>query len=196
MMWDQRYGSEEYAYGTEPNEFLVAMAPRLPTGKVLCLGEGEGRNAVWLASQDHDVTAVDASRVGLEKAQRLAAERGVTITTVHSDLAAYDIDSDTWDGIVSVFCHLPPKLRADLHRCCVAGLRSGGLMLLEAYTPRQLGHGTGGPPVAELMMDEETLRAELAGLEFLHLQECEREIHEGAFHNGLGAVVQMVGRKP
>jgi SAM-dependent methyltransferase len=196
MMWDQRYGSEEYAYGTEPNEFLVAMAPRLPIGRVLCLGEGEGRNAVWLAGQGYDVTAVDVSRVGLEKAERLAAERGATITTVHADLAAYDIEPGIWDGILSVFCHLPPKLRANVHRRCVAGLRSGGVMLLEAYTPRQLGHGTGGPPVAELMMDEETLRAELAGLQFLHLQECEREIHEGAFHNGLGAVVQMVGRKP
>jgi SAM-dependent methyltransferase len=196
MMWDQRYGGEEYAYGTEPNEFLVAMASKLMIGRVLCLGEGEGRNAVWLAVQGYEVTAVDASRVGLEKAERLAAERGVTITTVHADLAAYDIEPEIWDGILSVFCHLPPTLRADVHRRCVAGLRSGGVMLLEAYTPRQLGHGTGGPPVAKLMMDEETLRAELAGLKFLHLQECEREIHEGTFHNGLGAVVQMAGRKP
>ena len=85
-------------------------------------------------------------------------------------------------------------LRADVHRRCVVGLRSGGVMLLEAScTPRQLGHGTGGRPLAELMMNEETLSAELAGLEFLNLQECEREIHEGAFHNGLGAVVQVVG---
>jgi SAM-dependent methyltransferase len=196
MMWDQRYGGEAYAYGTEPNDFLVAKAPELPMGRVLCLGEGEGRNAVWLAGQGHEVTALDASRVGLEKAERLAAERRVTITTVQSDLARYDIDPNAWDAIVSIFCHLPATLRADVHRRCVAGLRPGGVMLLEAYTPRQLGHGTGGPPVAELMMDEDTLRAELAGLEFLHLQECEREIHEGAFHNGLGAVVQIVGRKP
>ena len=114
-MWDQRYGGKEYAYGTEPNEFLVAMAPRLPMGRVLCLGEGEGRNAVWLAGQGYDVTAVDASRVGLEKAERLAAERGVTMTTVHSNLAAYDIEPGIWDGILSVFCHLPTTLRADVH---------------------------------------------------------------------------------
>ena len=195
-MWDQRYSGQAYAYGTEPNAFLVAMAPRLPTGRVLCLGEGEGRNAVWLAGQGYDVTAVDASGVGLEKARRLAAERGATITTVHSDLAEYDIEPGNWDGIVSVFCHLPPQPRADVHRMCVAGLCSGGVMLLEAYTPGQLVHGTGGPPTVELMMDSEILRKEFAGLEFLDLQECEREIHEGAFHNGLGAVVQMVVRKP
>ncbi len=195
-MWDQRYSSEDYAYGTEPNEFLVAMAPRLPAGRILCLGEGEGRNAVWLAGQGHEVTAVDASAVGLEKAQRLASSRGLTIMTVHADLATYPIEPAAWDGIVSIFCHLAPELRADLHRRCAVGLRHGGLMLLEAYTPRQVGRSTGGPPTVELMMDAETLRAELAGLDFLELRECEREVHEGAFHNGPGAVVQLVARKP
>lgn len=195
-MWDERYSSDDYAYGTEPNAFLAARASRLPRGHMLCLGEGEGRNAVWLAEQGHEVTAVDASAVGLEKARRLAASRGTTITTVHADLAEYPIEPGAWDGIVSIFCHLPPTLRADLHRRCVAGLRPGGLMLLEAYTPRQVGRGTGGPPSAELMMDAQTLRAELAGLDLMELQECEREVHEGAFHNGLGAVVQLVARKP
>ena len=195
-MWDERYSSDDYAYGTEPNAFLSARASRLPTGRMLCLGEGEGRNAVWLAERGHEVTAVDASAVGLEKARRLAASRGATITTVHADLAEYPIEPGAWDGIVSIFCHLPPTLRADLHRRCVAGLRPGGVLLLEAYTPDQVGRGTGGPPTAELMMDTETLSAELAGLDLLELQECEREVHEGAFHNGLGAVVQLVARKP
>ena len=195
-MWDQRYSSDTYVYGTEPNGFLITAAARLPPGKVLCLGEGEGRNAVWLAAQGHEVTAVDASGVGLRKAQRLAAERGVRITTVHADLAAFDIEPGAWDGIVSIFCHLPPALRADVHRRCVAGLRPGGVLLLEAYTPRQVSLGTGGPPTAELMMDAETLRTELAGLELLELRECEREVHEGEFHNGLGAVVQLVARRP
>ena len=195
-MWDERYSGETYAYGTEPNDFLIEMSGQLPTGKILCLGEGEGRNAVWLAQQGHEVTAVDASSVGLKKAQRLANSRGVQIKTVHADLSTFVVDSGTWDGVVSIFCHLPPGLRADVHRRCVAGLRPGGVMLLEAYTPRQLDYATGGPPTVELMMDSETLRIELAGLEFLHLRECERGIHEGPFHDGIGAVVQAVARKP
>ena len=195
-MWDERYSSAGYAYGTEPNGFLVATAPRLPAGRILCLGEGEGRNAVWLARQGYEVTAVDASRVGLQKAQRLAASHQVTITTVHADLAEYEIAPGHWDGIVSIFCHLPPALRSDVHRRCVDGLRPGGVMLLEAYTPKQLNLRTGGPATADLMMDVETLRTELAGLEFLDLLEREREIREGDFHQGLGAVVQLVGRKP
>ena len=194
-MWNERYSSDRYAYGMEANDFLVSMIDRLPGGKILCLAEGEGRNAVWLAEQGNEVTAVDASDIGLQKADRLAKARGVEITSVHADLADYDIGRQQWDAIISIFCHLPPDLRQDVHRRCVAGLRDNGMILLEAYTPSQLEYKTGGPPVAEMMMDMRSLRSELNGLEFLHLQECVREIHEGEFHNGPGAVVQALARK-
>ena len=195
-MWDQRYASDDYAYGIEPNDFLVEMIDKLPPGKVLCLGEGEGRNAVWLAEQGYHVTAVDASEVGLQKARKLAEKRGVDINTVHADLADFEIEPQHWDVIVSIFCHLPPELRRKVHQKCVLGLRRDGVMLLEAYTPAQLEHKTGGPPSAVMMMDKDTISTELDGLEFLHLQECEREIHEGEFHNGTGDVVQALARKP
>ncbi len=196
MMWDQRYSRDNYAYGTKPNDFLMEMSDKLPTGKVLCLAEGEGRNAVWLAEQGYQVTAVDASKVGLQKARKLAKARGVEITTVHADLADYDIGTQQWDAIISIFCHLPHDLRQDIHRRYVKGLRDKGIMLLEAYTPLQLEYKTGGPPVAEMMMDVQSLSSELIGLKFLHLQECVREIHEGEFHNGTGAVVQVLSKKP
>ena len=196
-MWDARYLGQTYVYGTEPNDFLVAWAGQLPAaGRILCLGEGEGRNAVWLAAQGYAPVAVDASAVGLDKARRLAEARGVAITTVHADLAEFAIEPESWDAMISIFCHLPPDLRATVHRRCVSGLRPGGVLLLEAYTPRQLGRGSGGPPTIELMMEGETLSAEFEGLEFLRLAECERAIHEGELHQGLGAVVQMVARKP
>ena len=194
-MWNQRYNTKAYAYGTAANDFLISMAARLPTGKILCLAEGEGRNAVWLAEQGNEVTAVDASDIGLKKAHKLAKSRGVTITTVHADLADYEIGTQQWDAIISIFCHLPPDLRRDVHRRCVNGLRDEGMILLEAYTPLQLEYKTGGPPVAEMMMDVQTLTSELIGLEFLHLQECLREIQEGEFHNGTGAVVQLLAKK-
>ena len=195
-MWDERYASEEYLYGREPNGFLVSMVDHLPKGQVLCLGEGEGRNGVWLARLGFEVTALDASGVGLAKARRLAEEHGVPLHTVHSDLAHYAIEPESWDGVISIFCHTPAELRRRVHRAVVAGLRPGGALILEAYTPRQLEFGTGGPPVVELMMDLDTLRGELAGLELLHAEETEREIHEGRLHTGRGAVVQIVARKP
>ena len=195
-MWDQRYSNNGYAYGTEPNDFLVSMLDKLPAGKVLCLAEGEGRNAVWLAQQGREVTAVDASEIGLEKALRLADARGVKIIVVHADLAVFEIEPLQWNVIVSIFCHLPPELRRAVHRSCVESLRPGGVLLPEAYTPAQLEFKTGGPPTVDMMMDAESLRNELAGLEFLHLQECVREVHEGEFHNGVGAIVQALTVKP
>jgi 2-polyprenyl-3-methyl-5-hydroxy-6-metoxy-1,4-benzoquinol methylase len=195
-MWDQRYSGADYVYGTQPNDFLRETRPQLPAGKLLSLAEGEGRNAVWLAQQGYDVTAVDASSVGLAKARRLAESQGVRVNWVHADLAAFDIGQQHWDVIVSIFCHLPAALRTSLHQACVAGLRPGGMFLLEAYTPRQLAFATGGPPTAELMMDSQTLRTELDGLQFVHLLETEREIHEGQLHHGMGAVVQLLAARP
>jgi len=114
-MWNERYSAPEYVYGTEPNAFLVEAAPLIPPGRVLALADGEGRNGVYLATRGHRVTSVDLSPVGLDKARRLAAERGVPIDTVVADLEDYVITPDSWQGIVSIFCHLPPPVRRRLY---------------------------------------------------------------------------------
>jgi len=193
--WDARYAEPGYAYGTEPNDFLVEVAARIPPGRVLCLGEGEGRNAAFLAARGFEVVAVDLSRVGLDKAAALARERGVRVTTVHADLKAFTIEPGAWAGIVSLWIHLPAAERAPLHRRCVAGLAPGGAFVLEAYTPRQLEFGTGGPQSAERMATLAALREELAGLDLEIARELDREVREGRFHDGMGAVVQVLGRK-
>ena len=196
-MWNRRYGDSDYFYGTEPNDFLAAEIGRLDgRHRVLSVAEGEGRNAVFMAARGLSVTAVDSSRTGLAKARRLAAERGVALAAICADLGAWVIPAGRWDGIVSIFCHPEPAIRERLHRGVVAGLRPGGLLLLEAYVPRQLEFGTGGPPRVELMVDAGILRRELDGLEFLRVQELEREIHEGRGHAGPSAVVQLIARKP
>ena len=192
-MWNNRYDTEAYVYGTEPNEFLKQQADRLPQGKILCLADGEGRNSVYLASLGYDVTAVDSSDVGLAKAQKLAAEKGVTITTQVADLADYDLGKNQWQGIVSIFCHLPPPLRKQVHGNINAALADSGVLLLEAYTPEQLQHGTGGPPNAAMMMTAADLPTELAGLQIDSCNELEREVLEGEGHSGTGAVVQLIG---
>lgn len=195
-MWNERYSAPGYAYGTEPNSFLAASAPTIPMGRVLSLADGEGRNGVYLASLGHAVTAVDASSVGLEKAQRLAAQRGVALTTLVADLQDFAISPRAWEGIVSIFCHLPPALRRRVHAQVVHGLVPGGLFILEAYTPAQLAHGTGGPSAVELLPALAVLREELAGLELVHAVELERDVHEGEFHRGRSAVVQIIARRP
>ena len=194
-MWDERYSTEEYAYGTKPNKFLEENVNHIPKGKVLSLAEGEGRNAVFLAKQGYSVTAVDASIVGLNKARKLAAENGVVVEFIHADLADYDLGENKWDGIVSIFCPLPSSLRKQLYKKVEAGLKRNGVYLLEAYTPDQLKHGTGGGSSVDVMQSKESLLLELAGLRFTHLSELEREVIEGKYHTGIGAVVQAIAIK-
>ena len=195
-MWDQRYAEEGYAYGERPLPFLVEMLPHLPVGETLCLAEGEGRNAVFLASHGFQVSAVDQSETGLAKARDLADRHGVSLTTTQADLANFDLGSKRWDLIVSIWAHLPSALRVPLHRQVVEGLRPGGALVLEAYTPGQLQFGTGGPGDVDLLMTLQGLRQELSGLELRVGREIEREVQEGKYHNGTSAVVQILAFKP
>lgn len=193
--WDNRYASANgFVFGTEPNQFLAEMAVRIPSGPVLCLGEGEGRNAVHLATLGHDVTAIDQSAAGLSKAKQLAEKRGVAVSTQVADLANYEIAPGCWSGIVSIFVHLPVDLRRKVYTEVVRGLAPGGVFILESYTPAQLAFGTGGPKDAALLMTLSALRNELAGLELLVGREIERDVIEGGAHTGRAAVVQVVAR--
>ena len=193
--WNERFGRRDFVYGTEPNDFLVQVAERLPAGPVLCLAEGEGRNAVFLAARGHAVTAVDQSAAGLAKARALAAQRGVAVVTKVADLAAYDLGEASWAGVVAIWAHLPRTLRRRVMAGVVRGLRPGGALVLEAYTPAQLAYGTGGPRDVDLLMELAALREELAGLEFEIGRELEREVFEGSGHTGKSAVVQVLARK-
>ena len=193
--WDRRYSEPAYAYGTEPNDFLLEVADRIPPGPVLCLAEGEGRNAAWLAARGHTVTAVDASAAGLAKAAALAGTRGVRIETIVADLATFNIAPGAWSGVVAIFAHLPPQLRRTVHRAAAAGLAPGGAFVLEAFSPRQLAFGTGGPLKPELLYTPEDLQEDLAGLDLEVIRELEREVVEGLYHTGRAAVVQVLARR-
>lgn len=196
MDWDERYSEPGYTYGTEPNDFLVSVAETItPGGRILCLAEGEGRNAVYLASLGYVVTGVDGSEVGLRKAQALAAKRGVTITTIHADLGTFEIGTEQWDGIIACYCHVPSVIRIPLHQAAVRGLKPGGIFVLEAFSQEQLAYDTGGPQSLDMLMSLDDVKGELAGLEFRHAVQLEREVREGNRHTGLASVIQIVGIK-
>lgn len=194
-MWNERYGDEAYAYGTEPNDFLREQVHLLPKGRVLCLAEGEGRNAVFLARQGYEVTAVDSSVVGLEKARKLAQRHAVQIEFVQADLRDYDLGVACWSAIISIFCPMPLASRRLLHRKVQTGLQAGGIFLLEAYRPEQVLRDTGGGKDREVLQSRASLMSELPDLRFEHLLELDREVIEGLYHTGVGSVVQAIARK-
>jgi SAM-dependent methyltransferase len=194
-MWNDRYRSSTHLYGEAPNTFLLEHLNALPMGDVLCLAEGEGRNAVFLAESGRQVTSIDISDVAVERAQRLAMARGVLVDAKVGDLRDFDIGENCWDGIVSIFAHMPTKIRIDLHSRVVRALRARGVLILEAYGQDQFGRDTGGPKLREMMMNLQDLRTEFGLLELIHAEECERVVYEGSAHHGIGAVVQIIARK-
>ena len=196
--WDERYAEEGFAFGTEPNDFLREVAARLPVGRTLCLGDGEGRNGVFLAQLGHDVVTVDLSPVGVVKARRLAADRGVEIDARVADLETFELGAASWDCIVSVFCHLPPALRHKVHAAVPDALRQGGCFVLEAYRAANIGRGVGGPQNSEMTVELEDILGDLGATTGMTIEvgrEIEREIVEGKYHNGMSATTQVLARK-
>lgn len=193
--WDERYGTEEFMYGKEPNDFLRENIDSLPQGTVLCLADGEGRNSVFIASTGRSVWSVDLSAQGPIKTLRLATERGVEVHAESADLANYDLGENQWNAIVSIFAHMPTDVRASLHQRVVRALKPGGVFLLEAYTPSQVGRGTGGPQDPSLTMNLGDLQKELSPLIFSTAHEIERSVVEGFGHTGIASVVQVIARK-
>jgi len=198
-MWDERFRCDTYVYGEEPNDFLAEQCRALKLadgpGPVLCLAEGEGRNAVHLAQYGHSVTCVDLSEVGLRKAQQLARRRGVSIETVQADLAHFMPEQGQFQAVVMIFAHTPPAIRRRSLEVARVALRPGGYLILEGYTEDQIGRGTGGPGDPDMMFSKKELDEVFAGDDVLLSRELERNIVEGEFHSGTGAVVQFVARK-
>lgn len=196
-VWHERFSGSNYYYGTAPNDFLKAASELIPvSSRVISLGEGEGRNAVFLAEQGHRVTAVDIAQSGLDKLSKLAQARGVEVTAVHADLGQYALEPEAWDAAINIFCHMPKAAREHLFLEVVKGLKSGGLFIAECYSTEQLRFGTGGPKAPELLFTIEEFENSFAGFDFIQLAQVEREIYEGEGHNGLSSVIQVIARKP
>lgn len=194
--WNERYGSTDCVYGDAPNEFLASLAQELPrTGDALDIGAGEGRNALFLASQGLRVLAVDQSEIGMQKAQRRARERGLSLRTQAVDLADFDAPHASLDVVTSIFVHLPAQLRAAVHARLARWLKPGGIFILEAYAPDQITRTTGGPKDPALLAPLGTILAELQGLHAEHHAALVRTVKEGQFHSGEASVVQVLARR-
>ena len=196
-MWDERYQTPEYIFGDQPCQWLIMNQHRLPqSGQALALGDGEGRNGVFLAELGLHVTSVDLSEVGLSKARELAEKRGVSIQTVQADLEHYEITPESQHMIVSIYCHLPDAIRKFVHSRAEKALKPGGLFILEAFHHSQLKYQSGGPKTMDLLYDLEALIGDFQALQILEAFDGLCCLDEGARHSGLGHIVRLVLQKP
>jgi SAM-dependent methyltransferase len=196
-MWDERYSIDDYLFGTEPADFLVAHAHLLePGSKVLAVADGEGRNSVYLAQLGHDVLAMDASAVGVAKARELAADRGTAVDFRVADIMTWDWTPDAYDAVVAIFIQfLSPEQRPEVFAGMQRTLRPGGRLLLHGYRPEQVALGTGGPPDPAAMYTEELLREAFGTMDIERLVSHDAVIVEGDGHAGQSALIDLVATK-
>jgi len=195
--WNQRYATDEYIFGTEPSDILPDYPQYITAGETaLAIADGEGRNGVYLAQQGLQVTSFDISPVGIEKAQRLAAQRQVALKIEESDINVWEWQPEAFHLIIGIFFQfLTPAARTKVFAGIHTALKPGGRVILRGYTPRQLAYKTGGPSEIENLYTAELLKQTFPDFEILHLKEQEVELREGSRHNGMSAFIDFIARK-
>jgi SAM-dependent methyltransferase len=195
--WEARFSAPDFVFGTEPNEFLRSQAHLLPrTGKALAVADGEGRNGVWLAQQGLDVLSIDFSPAAQAKARALAKERNVSLRIECVDVIAWDYPENAFDVVAAIFIQFAnPAERQRIFAGIRRTLKSGGLLLMQGYRPEQLNYKTGGPSAVENLYTEAMLAQEFADFADLGIRVHDSIHREGAGHDGMAALIDLVGRK-
>ena len=198
--WNDRYSTDEFAYGEEPNHYLKEQLEKLATGAILFPAEGEGRNAVFAAKSGWKVSAFDISAEGKNKALQLAAANGVTIDYQVGELQDLNYSDAQFDAIALIYAHFPAEIKSAIHQTLDRYLRKGGLIIFEAFSKNHLEYlakneKVGGPKELDMLFSIDEIKSDFANYEIIALEEKEIELNEGLFHNGQGSVIRFVGRK-
>ncbi|MDB4107333.1 class I SAM-dependent methyltransferase [Bacteroidia bacterium] len=200
-MWNERYSSKDYAYGSEPNDyFAICLAKYSPTGKILCAAEGEGRNAVHAAKIGLDAYAFDISEEGKKKALQLSNTHGVSINYAVGDFLQMDFTKNSFDATALIYAHFPPNILSTYHQKIASLIKPNGLVILEGFSTNHLelrnkNPKVGGPKKLEMLFSIESIQKDFKDFEILELEEVEIELNEGLYHNGLGKVIRFVCKK-
>lgn len=193
--WNERYASDAYIYGTEPNDYLKEKLQTIPSGKILLPAEGEGRNAVYAATQGWEVFAFDQSTVGREKAMKLAASKHVDISYDIFGFENADYPLNSFDALALIYAHVPFQLREQYYIHLFTFLKPGGSLILEGFSKEQVRHNSGGPKEVTMLFSEEELRPILGGMNILELKTVETTLQEGNYHQGKASVVRLFAQK-
>lgn len=198
--WNDRYSSQEFAYGTKPNNYLKEQLEKLETGSILFPAEGEGRNAVFAATKGWNVSAFDISSEGKNKALQLAEQHHVTIDYQIGELQTLDFQMEQFDAIALIYAHFPADIKSTIHQMLDRYLRKGGFIIFEAFSKSHLEYVTknekvGGPKDMGSLFSVEEIKSDFPDYKVIQLEEMEIQLNEGLFHNGTGSVIRFTGQK-
>ncbi len=198
--WNDRYRTEEFAYGEQPNNYLKEHLEKLNPGKILFPAEGEGRNAVFAAKLGWEVSAFDISLEGKNKALQLAENNQVSIDYQVGELETLNYKPEQFDALALIYAHFPAAIKSSYHKILSADLHKGGIVIFEAFSKNHLGYlaknkNVGDPKEIDMLFSMEEIKSDFADFEIIILEENEIELSEGLFHNGQGSVIRFVGQK-
>lgn len=188
--WNSRYAAAaDLVWSAEPNRLFAAEVEALAAGRALDLACGEGRNAIWLAERGWEVTAVDYAEVALERARRIAAQRGVDVRLVHADLLDYLPEPESFDLVAVLYLQIPADERRLVLGRAAAAVAQNGTFLLIGHDLLNLTEGTGGPKDASVLYTPEDVVSDLAGLTVERAERTLRDV-EGAERPAIDVVVR------
>ncbi|MDN3672558.1 class I SAM-dependent methyltransferase [Flavobacterium branchiarum] len=198
--WNDRYSTDEFAYGEHPNNYLKEQLEKLTPGTILFPAEGEGRNAVFAAKLGWTVSAFDISMEGKNKALRLAKDNNVSIDYQVGELQTLNYVPEQFDAIALIYAHFPSDIKSSYHKILSNYLRKGGMLIFEAFSKKHIEYNSknekiGGPKELDMLFSIDEIKADFPDYEVIELIETEIELNEGLFHNGKGSVIRFVGRK-
>jgi 2-polyprenyl-3-methyl-5-hydroxy-6-metoxy-1,4-benzoquinol methylase len=188
--WDERHAAEEHIEAADPNPHLVVEVSGLAPGRALDLATGAGTNALWLAAHGWHVTAVDFSKVGLEKARHQAGEAGLAVDWVLADLREFDPPRRAYDLVTIVFLHLPIDERRPIYRRAAEAVAPGGTLLVIGHDRSNLSLGVGGPQDPSVLFSPDEIAADLPDLDVVRCEVVPRPTGSGT--DALDAVVRAV----
>nr|WP_288979293.1 class I SAM-dependent methyltransferase [uncultured Allomuricauda sp.] len=199
-MWNTKFGQTEYAYGTEPNNYLKDKLQHIPAGSILFAAEGEGRNAVYAAQLGWKVSAFDISEAGQQKALKLAEDKKVSIDYKLGDLPDLGFKEEEFDALALVYAHFPPTIRPEYLRMLSSYLKKGGHLIFEAFSKDHLAYkqqnpSVGGPNNVDYLFSLEELETSFTDYEILELKKTTVALNEGEGHIGTGSVIRFFGKK-
>jgi 2-polyprenyl-3-methyl-5-hydroxy-6-metoxy-1,4-benzoquinol methylase len=126
------YNSANPPFRQEPSQFLMRIAGGLKPGAALDVAMGQGRNAIWLASQGWKVTGYDLADEGLRIAQEAAKKAGLSLDTVKAAHDEFDLGKERWDLVVQTYAFT--NLSDDAYRKrLIDSLKPGGVLLIEGF---------------------------------------------------------------
>ena len=193
-LWNNKFSRDGFLYGTEVNNFIKDTSHLIPKdAKVLCLGEGEGRNAIFLAKQGLHVEALDASDIGLIKLQKRAQKENLAITLRHTLIENWQ-PAQKYDAIITSFMHLPRENQKEMFTKSVNALKENGYFIAELFSVDQIDFTSGGPKDTTLLYQLDELFQLFSTLPctIYKLSQEVVALDEGKGHKGEASVIRII----